>query len=127
MALHDYYQDRYAMATAKNNTITTTTVTLTVTSTSPEESGPSSPIEEAASPTSGGFKFDQTTTTNKSSSPPASDASIIADKEYLQYLTMPYVSAIVEAFDDDASGFIRISEVNDFCASIPSGWTLLQW
>jgi hypothetical protein len=127
MALHDYYLDRYAVATTRNNTVTTTTTTLTVTLTNPEESRPASPIEEAASPTSVDFKFQQTTTTKKTASRPASDASIIADKEYLQYLAIPYISAIIEAFDDDASGFIRISEVNHFCASAPSGWTLLQW
>lgn len=125
MGLHDYYLDRYALAAAKENAVTTITTTLTVTLTSPGEFPPVSPIEEAGSPTSVEFKSSQTNTTKKSSL--TSDASIIADKDYRQYLTMPYIAAIAQAFDDDASGFIRISEVNDFCASIPDGWTLLQW
>jgi len=56
-----------------------------------------------------------------------SDAAILADKPFFDYLTMPYVGSIAEAFDDDGSGFVRISEVNEFCASIPLDWTLLKW
>jgi hypothetical protein len=33
----------------------------------------------------------------------------------------------MEAFDDDASGYVKIKEVNDFTDAIPKGWTLLQW
>lgn len=127
MGLHDYYLDRYAIATTRGNTITTTTTNLTVTFTGPEQSALTSPIEEARSPTSVDFRFDQTTAVQKSILGTTSDASIVEDKGYLQYLTMPYIGAIAEAFDDDGSGFIRIAEVNDFCACIPSGWTLLQW
>lgn len=132
MGLHDYYLDRYAVAAAKSSslTTTTTTTTLTVTLTSPGESRPASPVDDCvSSPTAPRSEFGETTTTTTQTltNLTTSDASILADKEYLEYLTMPYVGAIIEAFDDDASGFVRISEVNDFCASIPPGWTLLQW
>ena len=129
MGLHDHYLDRYAAASHMENatTMTTTTTTLTVTLTSHGESVSAPPIEEAGSPTSLEFKFDQTSTSKKAPLDPTPDASIIADKDYLQYLAMPYIAAIIEAFDEDASGFIRITEVNDFCATIPAGWTLLQW
>ncbi|KAF8320533.1 uncharacterized protein EI90DRAFT_3080514, partial [Cantharellus anzutake] len=61
--------------------------------------------------------------------PPHSDTPflILQDKWCLKFLSFPYANAIMEAFDDDSSGYIRISEVNDFCDSIPEGWTLLQW
>jgi hypothetical protein len=65
--------------------------------------------------------------TDVASSPITTDDSILADKEYLQYLSTPYVGALSEAMDEDGSGFIRISEINMFCAGKPDNWTLLQW
>lgn len=127
MGLHDYYLDRYAAAAAKANTVitTTTTTTLTVTIASPDASRPASPTAESvSSPFVQAIQLEETTGFETKVT---SDEAILADKEYLEYLTMPYVAAIIEAFDDDGSGFVRISEVNDFCAGIPSGWTLLQW
>ncbi|KAF8288826.1 hypothetical protein DL93DRAFT_1177376 [Clavulina sp. PMI_390] len=137
MGLHDYYLDRYAMAVAKSSTISTTTAatttttamaTLTVTVQDVDfESRPASPIDSIGSPllpTIGGLEDGGL---SKKQVQVASDESILADKDYLEYLTMPYVNAIAEAIDEDASGFVRISEANDFCASIPPGWTLLQW
>jgi hypothetical protein len=59
--------------------------------------------------------------------PETTDESIIADKEYLQYLSQLYMKQLSEAFDDDDSGFIRISEVNDLIRRKPEGWSLLQW
>lgn len=50
-----------------------------------------------------------------------------ADKWCLQYLRIRHLPAISEAFDDDGSGFIRISEVNEFTGGIPKGWNLLKW
>jgi len=41
------------------------------------------------------------------------------DKWALAYLTALKVQAISEAFDDDASGFITITEVNSFTTSRP--------
>ena len=55
------------------------------------------------------------------------DREIIADEWCLEYLSVPYMSSVAEAFDDDGSGFIRIAEVNEFCSKIPEGWALLQW
>jgi hypothetical protein len=45
----------------------------------------------------------------------------------LQYLTVFHVPAIMEAFDDDASGYVKIKEVNEFTDEIPEDWNLLQW
>jgi len=38
-----------------------------------------------------------------------------------------YSQRIQLAFDDDNSGFVRISEVNAFARSIPPGFNLAQW
>lgn len=40
----------------------------------------------------------------------------------LAYLDASKVLPISEAFDDDASGFVTISEVNAFEMSRPEGW-----
>ncbi|KAI0633750.1 hypothetical protein C8Q77DRAFT_1116698 [Trametes polyzona] len=45
----------------------------------------------------------------------------------LRYIDVNSVSAIAEACDDDASGFITVAEVNAFITSKPSGWSLLKW
>jgi hypothetical protein len=50
-----------------------------------------------------------------------------ADKWCLQYLNLRYAASLMEAFDGDGSGFVRIAEVNAFCESIPEGLNLLQW
>ncbi|KAI0644519.1 hypothetical protein C8Q79DRAFT_1011558 [Trametes meyenii] len=49
------------------------------------------------------------------------------DKWAVNYIDFNSISAITEAFDDDASGFITISEVNQFTSSRPEGWSLLHW
>ena len=48
---------------------------------------------------------------------------VIAEDQWaLKYLDVEYISALIEAFDEDASGFITISEVNQFTTSRPQGW-----
>ena len=37
------------------------------------------------------------------------------------------MAPLVDLFDADASGFVRIAEVNAFCETIPDGLNLLQW
>ena len=122
MALHDYYQDRYAIALSKSRNsdaaangmdelVNANGLTVTVTT----EAELFSPIERTPSPDPDEFI------------PVCSDQSVLDDKDYLQYLTMPYLASVAEAFDDDGSGFIRISEANEFTSGIPEGWTLLQW
>lgn len=121
MGLHDYYQDRYAMALAKSRTYGGTDVLKSsapnianVSVTAEIESA--NPAERATSPDPDEYVI-----------PVCSDKSVLDDKDYLQYLTMPYLSATSEAFDEDGSGFVRISEVNDFTSEKPEDWTLLQW
>ncbi|KAI0751652.1 hypothetical protein C8Q80DRAFT_590719 [Daedaleopsis nitida] len=38
-----------------------------------------------------------------------------------------YHSAIGDFVDEDASGFITASEINDFCRARPQDWTIPQW
>jgi hypothetical protein len=45
-----------------------------------------------------------------------------ADKWALKYINVNYARAILEAFDDDASGFVTIQEVNTFTRARPLDW-----
>jgi hypothetical protein len=40
----------------------------------------------------------------------------------LTYINVVRLQPISESFDDDASGFVTVSEVNAFTASRPMGW-----
>ena len=40
----------------------------------------------------------------------------------IKYIDVMWVQPILEAFDDDASGFITIAEVNRFTSSRPVDW-----
>jgi hypothetical protein len=40
----------------------------------------------------------------------------------IKYIDVMWVQPILEAFDDDASGFITVSEVNRFTSSRPPDW-----
>ncbi|KAK0487641.1 hypothetical protein IW261DRAFT_1327956 [Armillaria novae-zelandiae] len=49
------------------------------------------------------------------------------DQWTLAYLNSPHIQPLLEAIDDDATGFITIREINAFVESKPKEWTLLQW
>ncbi|KAF8340734.1 uncharacterized protein EI90DRAFT_3036693 [Cantharellus anzutake] len=102
MTLHDYYQDMFSSSSA----VPTGGAGGEVAVGGEDDAKPSDPSEEADC-------LDYTPDP--------------ANKWCLQFLNLRYLSSIMEAFDDDSSGFVRISEVNDFTASIPKGWSLLQW
>ena len=40
----------------------------------------------------------------------------------IKYIDLMWVQPILEAFDDDASGFITVTEVNRFTSSRPVDW-----
>ena len=44
----------------------------------------------------------------------------------IKYIDFTWVQPILEAIDDDASGFITIAEVNTFTSSRPVGWRLVS-
>ncbi|KAJ6579585.1 hypothetical protein DFH09DRAFT_1246123 [Mycena vulgaris] len=49
------------------------------------------------------------------------------DRWALKYVNVTHVQAILEAVDDDGTGFVSIKEANDFAVSRPKGWSLLRW
>ncbi len=46
----------------------------------------------------------------------------VEDEWAVEYININRIQAIAEAFDDDGSGFITISEVNQFTSLRPKGW-----
>ncbi len=107
-ALHDHYQD---MFDPHSDVRIPETMEMLGT-----VKGPSSPtnddvhaIERASNGHSLGETLDQ------------------SDKWCLDFLNFRYLPSIMDAFDDDGSGFVSISEVNNFTTSTPKGWSLLRW
>lgn len=45
-----------------------------------------------------------------------------SDQWALRYIGLNYVRSILEAFDDDASGFVTVKEANSFTRSRPLDW-----
>ncbi|KAH9955358.1 hypothetical protein BC827DRAFT_878060 [Russula dissimulans] len=45
----------------------------------------------------------------------------------IRYINISRLQPILEALDDDASGFITIGEVNSFTSSRPVDWSLAHW
>ncbi|KAI0759985.1 hypothetical protein BD413DRAFT_266792 [Trametes elegans] len=45
----------------------------------------------------------------------------------LECIDLMHLQPIMEALDNDVSGFVTIQEVNYFTTSRPQGWSLLQW
>ncbi|KAI9438361.1 hypothetical protein H4582DRAFT_257215 [Lactarius indigo] len=45
----------------------------------------------------------------------------------IKFIDVTRLQPILEAFDDDASGFITISEMNRFTSSRPADWSLPHW
>jgi hypothetical protein len=52
----------------------------------------------------------------------AIDNSTNPDAWAIKYIDVMWVQPILEAFDDDASGFITVAEVNRFTSSRPADW-----
>ncbi|KAH9484737.1 hypothetical protein JR316_0001637 [Psilocybe cubensis] len=49
------------------------------------------------------------------------------DKWALAYINAAYVQPILEAVDDDGTGFVSVKEVNTFVKERPDGWSLPHW
>ena len=45
-----------------------------------------------------------------------------SDQWALEYIGINYVRSTLEAFDDDASGFVTVKEANNFTRSRPLDW-----
>ena len=52
------------------------------------------------------------------------DSESVAGSDWwaLQFISIKYVRSILEAFDEDASGFVTVKEANNFTRSRPLGW-----
>ncbi|CAL1705902.1 unnamed protein product [Somion occarium] len=52
-----------------------------------------------------------------------------ADDWTLQYIGIHWLHPIMEAFDDDYSGYVTVVELNEFTDSLPNvlGWSMQQW
>ena len=48
--------------------------------------------------------------------------TIANDEWALEYLGLNWLRPLMEAFDDDASGWISVKEANTFTAARPHGW-----
>ncbi|KAK0501865.1 hypothetical protein EDD18DRAFT_1101575 [Armillaria luteobubalina] len=101
LALHDYFTDRLKAPT-RNSSPTSIL--------SPPVFETGSPIKSPISP--GHFSH-----------------RVKTDQWTLAYLNISHLQPILEAVDDDATGFITIKEINTFTniKSRPQGWTLPQW
>ena len=55
----------------------------------------------------------------------ATNSSSSADAWAMKFIDVMRVQPIMEAFDDDASGFITVTEVNEFTSSRPREWRLV--
>ncbi|KAJ7230020.1 hypothetical protein GGX14DRAFT_581900 [Mycena pura] len=49
------------------------------------------------------------------------------DRWALAYINVAHLQPILEAVDDDGTGFVSIKEANDFALLRPRGWSLLTW
>ncbi|TFK17049.1 hypothetical protein FA15DRAFT_676340, partial [Coprinopsis marcescibilis] len=104
LALHDYYTDRV------NQRASDPTMGADRSSTSPLPSPvPRSPLPGARSHMSMAPKRRQD------------------DRWALAYINAAYVQPILEAVDDDGTGFVSVMEVNTFVESRPEGWSLPTW
>ena len=52
----------------------------------------------------------------------SSRCAISSDNWALRYINLNYVQSVMEAFDEDASGFVTIKEANDLTGSRPPDW-----
>ncbi|KAJ7429390.1 hypothetical protein B0H11DRAFT_2409490 [Mycena galericulata] len=105
LALNDYYTDKFstidvAFAESRAGSVA--------------GSAPSSPL---MSPTSPAF----------SEPGLAADERPRDDRWALAYINVSHLQPILEAVDDDGTGFVSIKEANDFAVSRPAGWSLLSW
>ncbi|KAJ7457844.1 hypothetical protein FB451DRAFT_1509189 [Mycena latifolia] len=55
------------------------------------------------------------------------EAKLEDDRWALSYINVAHLQPILEAVDDDGTGFVSIKEANDFAVSRPAGWSLLSW
>ncbi|KAJ7657340.1 hypothetical protein DFH06DRAFT_991084, partial [Mycena polygramma] len=105
LALNDYYTEKFS------------TVDAAVAKSVAGSTAGSAPPSPLMSPTSPAFAQLEL----------PGGAKIEDDRWALAYITVARLQAILEAVDDDGTGFVSIKEANDFALSRPEGWSLLSW
>lgn len=63
-------------------------------------------------------EYERNVASSRLGTPPLSTEDIWA----MQYIDLMHLEPIVEAIDEDASGYITIQEVNRFTSSRPKDW-----
>ena len=68
-------------------------------------------------------KLDHLKRAQKGATPTVSMRQLSEKDEWtLEYVNITRLQPIIEAFDDDASGFITVGEANAFTTSRPANW-----
>ena len=52
----------------------------------------------------------------------ATQAQAVVDDWAVPYMNVLHLQPILEAFDDDATGFVSVKEANEFTSSRPEDW-----
>jgi hypothetical protein len=58
--------------------------------------------------------------------PKGGDISLNSDAWAIKFIDLAWLQPISEAIDDDASGFISVTEVNHFTSSRPADWRFVR-
>ncbi|RDX51421.1 hypothetical protein OH76DRAFT_1481353 [Lentinus brumalis] len=73
-------------------------------------------------------QFDEMKSHKANATPTITSRCISKEDEWtLEYINVTRLQPILEAFDDDASGFITVAEVNTLTKARPDDWSLLHW
>ena len=59
--------------------------------------------------------------------PPSIPLSLLTIVAQIEYITLTRVRSVLEAFDDDASGWISVREANVFTSSRPPTYSVIKW
>jgi len=72
------------------------------------------------------YYMDRFTSETQGTSTSMVDSSLNPDAWAIKFIDLTWLQPISEAFDDDASGFITITEVNRFTSSRPANWRFVR-
>jgi hypothetical protein len=72
------------------------------------------------------YYLDMSTSNTQGMVTNAISSSLNPDEWAIKFIDVTWLQSILEAFDDDASGFISIAEVNRFTSSRPADWRFVS-
>ena len=72
------------------------------------------------------YFMDRSTSETQSTGTNTIGDSLNLDAWAIKFIDLTWLQPISEAFDDDASGFITITEVNQFTSSRPADWRFVR-